>query len=85
MAGRKQYRSSQRFRDLALANRDMTDVTFENAVEISSAVGLMKAVETAVDDYAGEDEFAKWRRIFVDIVSIAHVHGVDIDIHRKLQ
>ncbi len=66
-------------RDLVLANRDMTDVTFDTADEISSAVGLMKAVDAAVKDYRGKDEFAKWQRIFLDIVTVAHDHGVDID------
>ncbi len=83
MAGR--YSRNRYLRELALANRDQAEVTFETADEIASAVGLMKAIESAVDDYAGKDEFARWQRIFKDIVSIAREHGIDIDIHRKLE
>ena len=75
----RRYGRTRDLRDLALANRDMTDVPFGTADEISAAVGLMRAVDTAVDDYAGDDELAKWRRIFLDIAAVAHDHGVDID------
>ena len=74
-------------RDLVLANRDMTDVAFDTADEIAAAVGLMKAVDAAVKDYRGKDEFAKWRGIFLDIATIAREYGVDIDpkAFRKLK
>ena len=75
----RRYGRTRDLRDLALANRDMTDVKFGTADEISAAVGLMKALDTAVDDYAGKDEFAKWRRIIEDIVTVAREHGFDID------
>ena len=66
-------------RDLVLANRDMTDVTFDTADEIGSAVGLMKAVDAAVKDYRGKNDFTKWRRIIDDFVTVAREHGVAID------
>ena len=77
MAGRNMR--TRYLRDLVLANRDMTDVTFATAEEIGSAVGLMKAVDDAVKDYRGKNDFTKWRRIIEDIVTVAHDHGVDID------
>jgi len=70
---------TQYWRDLVLANRDMTDVTVDTVDEIASAVGLLRAVNAAVKDYAGKDEFAKWQRIILDIATVAREHGVGID------
>ena len=79
MAPRIRTRTTQRFRDLALASRGMTQVTFNRADEISSAVGLMKAVKAAVEDYKGDNDLTKWRRIMADIAMVARDYGVDID------
>ncbi len=76
---RGRYSRIQYLRDLALANRDMAIVTFEHADEIGSAVGLMKAVDDAVKNYRGKDDFTKWRRIIEDIAAVARDYGVGID------
>ncbi len=75
----RRYGRTRDLRDLVLANRNITDVTLDTADEVASAVSLMKAVDAAVKDYRGEDDLAKWRRIFLDIAAVARDHGVDID------
>ena len=81
-SGRTRY-----LRELALANRDMADVTYDTADEIGSAVGLMKAVDAAFEDYRGKDDLTQWHRIIEDIATVAREHGFDIDTKalRKLK